>query len=115
MLSWTARLELAKAELAQSESDPLRAKLEATVRGIDAISTTALLDLIGLPKTTGNGRRDRSQHARAGICANQVTAVHARRLPRHRNPGLGSSCSEAELKQGDKVENSHLNTAMHSG
>lgn len=57
MLSWTARLEQAKAELAQSETDPLRGKLEATVRGMHAISTAALLDLIGLPKTTGNGRR----------------------------------------------------------
>jgi hypothetical protein len=27
------------------------------VRGIEAISTAALLDLIGLPNTTGNGRR----------------------------------------------------------
>ncbi len=57
MLSWTARLEQAKAELAQSEIDPLRGKVEVTVRGMEAISTAALLDLIGLPKTTGNGRR----------------------------------------------------------
>jgi hypothetical protein len=57
MLSFTARLEQAKAELAQSESDPLRGKVEATVRGMEAISTAAVLDLIGLPKTTSNGRR----------------------------------------------------------
>jgi hypothetical protein len=57
MLSWTARLEQAKAELARSETDPLRGKVEATVRGMDAVSTAAVLDLIGLPKTTGNGRR----------------------------------------------------------
>jgi len=57
MLSFTARLEQAKAELAQSEIDPLREKAAATVRGMDAVSTAALLDLIGLPKTTSNGRR----------------------------------------------------------
>ena len=27
------------------------------MRGMDAVSTAALLDLIGLPATTGNGRR----------------------------------------------------------
>src|SRR5262249_19547476 len=32
-------------------------KVEATVRGMEAISTVALLDLIGLSKTTGNSRR----------------------------------------------------------
>jgi hypothetical protein len=57
MSSWTARLEQAKAELARRNADPLRGKVEATVRGMDAVSTAALLDLIGLPKSTGNGRR----------------------------------------------------------
>ena len=32
-------------------------KVEAIVRGMEAVSTVALLDLLGLPKTTGNGRR----------------------------------------------------------
>ena len=57
MLSFVERIRQAKAELARSESDPLRGTVAATVRGMDAISTAALLDLIGLPKTTGNGRR----------------------------------------------------------
>lgn len=57
MLSWTAKLEQAQAELADPVADPLRAKVASIVRGMDAISTAALLDLIGLPKTTGNGRR----------------------------------------------------------
>jgi hypothetical protein len=51
------RLEKAAGELAQRDADPLREKVEATVRGMDAVSTHALLDLIGLPNTTGNGRR----------------------------------------------------------
>ena len=42
---------------AERDADPLRQKVEATVRGMEAISTVALLDLIGLSKTTGNGRR----------------------------------------------------------
>jgi hypothetical protein len=57
MLSFVARIEQAQAELAKRDADPLRDKVAAIVRGVDAISTAALLDLIGLPKTTGNGRR----------------------------------------------------------
>jgi len=57
VLSFIERIRQAEAELAHSESDPLRGKVAATVRGMHEISTAALLDLIGLPKTTGNGRR----------------------------------------------------------
>jgi hypothetical protein len=39
------------------ERDPLRDEAEAAVRGKDAISTAALLDLLGLSHTTGNARR----------------------------------------------------------
>ena len=98
MLSLTARLELAKAELAQSEIDPLRGKVEATVRGMHEISTAALLDLIGLPKTTGNGRRIAHSMRSLGFVPDQVAPLHARRLPRHRNPRLGASRSEAECQ-----------------
>lgn len=38
-------------------ADPLREKVAAITRGMEAISTAALLDLIGLPNTTGNARR----------------------------------------------------------
>lgn len=51
------KLRRAQAELAERDADPLRQKVEAAVRGMEAISTVALLDLLGLPKTTGNGRR----------------------------------------------------------
>ena len=37
--------------------DPLRTRVEATVRGMAEISAVALLDLIGLPTTTGNAGR----------------------------------------------------------
>lgn len=54
---WLERLQQAKAELAKGADDPLQARVEATVRGMAEISTHALLDLIGLPTTTGNARR----------------------------------------------------------
>jgi hypothetical protein len=57
MSSWMERLEQARAEAARREADPLREKVEQVVRGMEAISTNALLDLIGLPPTTGNARR----------------------------------------------------------
>jgi hypothetical protein len=57
MLSFVERLEQARAEAAQREDDPLREKVETLVRGMEAISTAALLDLIALPPTTGNARR----------------------------------------------------------
>jgi hypothetical protein len=57
MVSWLEKLQRLTAESAKRNADPLREKVEATVRGMDAISTAALLDLIGLPASTGNARR----------------------------------------------------------
>ena len=51
------KLRHAQAELTEREADPLREKVEAIVRGMEAVSTVALLDLLGLPKTTSNGRQ----------------------------------------------------------
>jgi hypothetical protein len=56
-VDFLGRLHQVKAELAKRGADPLRGKVEAAVRGMDAVSTVALLDLIGLPTTTGNARR----------------------------------------------------------
>jgi hypothetical protein len=56
-VAWIEKLQRAKAELAARNADPFRAKVEAAVRGMEAMSTHSLLELIGLPKTTGNGRR----------------------------------------------------------
>jgi len=56
-MSFLEKLRQAQSELAEGEADPLRKKVEAVVRGMEAISTVALLDLLGMPKTTGNGRR----------------------------------------------------------
>ena len=56
-MAWIEKLLHAQAELDERHADPLREKVEAAARGMEAISTFALLDLLGLPKTTGNGRR----------------------------------------------------------
>jgi hypothetical protein len=55
--SFVEKLRRAQAEAAEREADPLREKVEAIVRGMEGVSTFALLDLLGLPKTTGNARR----------------------------------------------------------
>ena len=57
MSDFLERLNQAHIELEQQDADPLREKVAAMVRGMEAVSTFALLDLLGLPKTTGNGRR----------------------------------------------------------
>jgi hypothetical protein len=56
-VSWIEKLHRAQAELTERNTDPLREKVEAIVRGMEGISTFAVLDLVGLPKTTGNARR----------------------------------------------------------
>jgi len=56
-MSWYGKLHQAKIEFAVCEADPFRQTVETAVRGKEAISTAALLDLLELPKTTGNARR----------------------------------------------------------
>jgi hypothetical protein len=52
------RLNRAKAELSEGESDPWRRALERTLpANLTCTSTVALLDLLGFPVTTGNARR----------------------------------------------------------
>ena len=57
VMTWMKQLHRAQAELTKRDADPLREKVEAVVRGMEAVSTVAVLDLLGLPKTTGNARR----------------------------------------------------------
>jgi hypothetical protein len=57
MLSFKERIELEKARLAELDADPFRERIEAAVKGKEAISTAALLDLLDVPKTVGNARR----------------------------------------------------------
>jgi hypothetical protein len=52
------KLRQANAELAERDTDPFRQPVEKIMGCIgDYISTAALLDLLGMPNTTGNSRR----------------------------------------------------------
>lgn len=56
-MSLLSKLADARAELDAHREDPWRKKVEAAVRGKDAISTAALLDLVQATATTGTARR----------------------------------------------------------
>lgn len=56
-MSLLKRLEETCAELDAHHEDPWRKKVEAAVRGKDAISTAALLDAVRVPASTGTARR----------------------------------------------------------
>jgi hypothetical protein len=55
-MSLLGQLARARAELDARHENPWRKKVEAAVRGKDAISTAALLDLLGERATTGTAR-----------------------------------------------------------
>ena len=56
-MAWIDKLHRAQADLAALNADPLKPLAEAAVRGMEGVSTFALLDLLGLRKTTSNARR----------------------------------------------------------
>ena len=58
MTSFVERVRQAQAKVTRRDSDPLREKVEEVVRCVgDSVSTAALLEMLGLPTTTGNARR----------------------------------------------------------
>ncbi len=57
MTYFLERLHQAQTELAARSAEPWQTTLENAVRGVEAISTVALMELIGCPKTTGSARR----------------------------------------------------------
>jgi|SRR3974390_2353283 len=56
-MSWLSNLTQARLRADTQKRDPWCEKVEGFVRGKDMISTAGLLDLLGVPKTTGNARR----------------------------------------------------------
>jgi len=116
--SWTDELKRVEADRAKRDADPFLAKAAALTRGMDAISTHALLDLLGLPKTTGNGRRIARTMRSLGFIP-----IKSRRL----EPGgwkdsvtRGWTRPVRELRcrtgfKGEPVESLHPNSPMHSG
>jgi hypothetical protein len=56
-MSLLSKLHDARVQLDEHQADPWRKKVEAAVRGKDAISTAALLDAVRVPATTSTARR----------------------------------------------------------
>jgi hypothetical protein len=57
IVSWIGKLQHGIAEQRKRNADPLRARVQAIMDGKQSIGTAPLLDLLSLPKTTGNARR----------------------------------------------------------
>jgi hypothetical protein len=111
-MTWLERLQQAKAELAKGADDPLRARVEATIRGMDAISTHAVLGLIGLPNTTGNARRISKTMRGLGYIP-----IKSRRLMPggYRDTvsrGWARPIRKPLFKQGDKATSTHPDTGV---
>ncbi len=106
-MSWLQTLHQAKAKLAETDADPLREKVEGVARGMEAVSTAALLDLIGLPPTTANGRRIsgtmkalgyvpiKSRRFMPGGWRDTVTRGWARPIREHRAPIINPTTGAA--------------------
>jgi hypothetical protein len=56
-MSLMEQIERLHCELDARHADPWKRTLERDLRGVEAMSTVALLDLLGLPATTANARR----------------------------------------------------------
>ena len=117
--SWDEILIEAEAKSAKRDADPFREKAEAVVRGMQAISTHSLLDLLGLQNTTGNARRISKTMRSLGL----VPIISRRLMPGGwrdtvsrgwARPVRESRC-RTSLNLGETVGTSHLNSPMHSG
>ncbi len=117
-MAWIDELKRVEAEAAERAADPLREKLEALVRGMEAVSTFALLDLLGLPKTTGNGRRIAATKRTLGF-----VPIKSRRLmpggwrdtvTRGWSRPVRESGSRTSLNLGEMVGSRHLNIPMRN-
>jgi hypothetical protein len=118
-MAWLQRLDQAHAKLAEHSADPWRKKLEGAVRGVEAISSAALLDLLRVPATTGTARRlakimrsigfipIKSRRLMPGGFRDTVTRGWSR-------PVRNSGC-QTNPTQGENLKSRHLNTAMHGG
>ena len=118
-MSWLGKIASARAELDAHRTDPWRKKVEEAVRGVEAISSAALLDLLRVPATTGTARRlakvmrsmnfipIKSRRLMPGGFRDTVTRGWAR-------PVREFGC-QTTFKQGENPGSLHLNTAMHGG
>jgi hypothetical protein len=56
-MGWLKEVERVRLECILQRADPWTERLERGLSRVDAISSVALLDLLGVPATTGNARR----------------------------------------------------------
>jgi hypothetical protein len=56
-MAWLTEVEQLRSELVRQRADPFTLTLERGLRGVQAISSVALADLLGVPATTGTARR----------------------------------------------------------
>ena len=116
-MHWLGRLHLATAELAGAESDPWRRVLERAVpANVMSISSVALLDLVGMPPTTGNCRRLavtmramgwvglKSRRLAPGGWRTTTCRGWARPLRELRRPGMAAHRGLPTRYQGEGVE-----------
>lgn len=76
MTSFMEKVQQAKVELGQRDADPLLPLVARAVSGFEAVSTNAILTIVGLRPTTGNARKvARSMRALGYI------PIKSRRLP----------------------------------
>jgi hypothetical protein len=79
-MSFRAKLQQAKVQLAQADAerdaDPLLPLVRAAVTPFDALSTTAILTMVGLRPTTGNARKVARSMRTLGY-----VGIKSRRLP----------------------------------
>ena len=119
MTYFLEQLRQARAELAERDAEPWQTMLEDAVRGKDAISTVALMELLGCPKTTGSARRI----AKVMRSMNFVPLKSRRLLPGGFRDTVARGWARpvrefghrTSVKQGEKVGSHHLNTPLHGG
>jgi hypothetical protein len=93
-MSFLEKMRKVDGQLEAPTPDPWRKIIASTVNGVDAMSSAALLDLVGARRTTGNARR----------LAAIIPPPYARRVPRHRHARVGMSHPTAfETSQGRKA------------
>jgi hypothetical protein len=106
-MSWLSKLHQAARVLDVRQRDPWFGTLEAALQGVQAMSSSALLDILRVPATTGTARRlaavMRALHfipiksrrlMPGGRCGNTVTRVWARPV---RSP---AECKEGKMLYG---------------
>ena len=76
-MSFTGKMREASQRSDVPPPDPWRKPLEEALRGVEGMSTAALLDVVGAPPERRKQPSPGGDHAVARICSDPVTAVRA--------------------------------------